>query len=154
MSKHDEWQTPPELFLLLDDEFGFDMDAAATKDNTMLPEFISPEQDALVTTWPMLNVWCNPPYTMIPAFVHRAWDQCQEQQNVVVMLLPAYTDTKYWWEVIIPHADEVRFLKGRVSFRENGLKKTSARFPSVVVVFRYRGGEQQKSAHCWWWNWK
>jgi hypothetical protein len=43
-----------------------------------------------------------------------------------------------------------------VSFRENALsgKRESARFPSVVVVFRYRSGKMLGSPRVWWWDWK
>jgi phage N-6-adenine-methyltransferase len=146
---HDEWQTPLPLYQLIDAEFGFELDAAAQAANAKCGRFLA---DGLSQPWVGRAVWCNPPYSALPVWVERAWQQCREQQNTVVMLIPAYTDPKYWSDVIIAHADEVRFLKGRVSFLENGLKKMSARFPSVVVVFRYRAGEQQKQAHCWWWD--
>lgn len=149
MAGHDEWQTPQRLFDILDAEFGFDLDAACTPENAKCAARLT---DGLADAWVARTVWCNPPYSDLPTWVHRAWEQCQEQQNTVVMLIPAHTDPKYWSEIVIQHADEVRFLKGRVSFLENGLKKMSARFPSAVVVFRYRAGVQQKQAHCWWWD--
>ncbi len=149
MAGHDEWQTPLPLYRLIDREFGFDLDAAATEQSTKCARWLS---DGLHDPWAGKAVWCNPPYSALPTWVARAWEQCQEQRNTIVLLIPAYTDPKYWSDVVISHADEVRFLKGRVSFLENGLKKMSARFPSAVVVFRYRAGVQQKQAHCWWWD--
>jgi site-specific DNA-methyltransferase (adenine-specific) len=151
MAGHDEWQTPQPLFDLLDSEFHFVLDAAATEASTKCDAWLN---DGLTSPWMGAAVWCNPPYSNLPTWVERAWQQCREQKNTIVLLIPAYTDPKYWWTTIIPHADEVRFLKGRVSFLENGHKKMSARFPSVIVVFRYRPGIQKKQAHCWWWDWK
>src|SRR3990167_10304277 len=129
MAGHDEWQTPQALFECINAEFHFDLDAAARRGNSKCEAYM---EDGLRFPWRGRVVWCNPPYSDLPTWVARAWHQCQEQQNTVVMLIPAYTDPRYWSDVIIAHADEVRFLKGRVSFLENGLKKMRARFPSVV----------------------
>lgn len=52
--------------------------------------------------------------------------------GVVVLLIPARTDTIYFHEYIYNKA-EIRFLKGRLKF---GGSKNSAPFPSMVVVFR------------------
>lgn len=160
MAGHDVWHTPPDLFRLLNDEFGFGMDAACRQGNCLTPLGITEDLDALVTEWNDWRVvtdgavWCNPPYSKLAAFVERAWEQSQKHHLTVVLLIPAYTDPGYWWDVIVPHADEIRFLRGRVSFLEVGQKKTSARFPSVVVVFRWRHGITQGSARVCWWDWK
>lgn len=154
MAGHDNWLTPPDLFALLDAEFGFDLDASASTGHQKCARHITPEQDALVMPWAGRCVWLNPPYSRMGEFVFRAWEQCQEQRNTIVLLIPAYTDPAYWYDCIVPHADEIRFLVGRVNFLENGAKKQSARFPSVVIVFRYRDGEYKKAPHIWWWKWK
>ena len=51
---------------------------------------------------------------------------------MVVMLIPARTDTKYWHDYVMK-ADEIRFVRGRIKF---GDETNSAPFPSAVVVFR------------------
>lgn len=160
MAGHDLWATPHALYEVLNHEFLFTLDAAADESNTKCHKWLGPGssigEDALTASWDSAVVWCNPPYSggNLTLFVKRAWEQVQEHHNTVVMLLPAYTDPKYWWDYVVPFADEVRFLKGRLQFLENGVKKQSARFPSAVVVFRWRPGVQQKTAHCWWWDWK
>lgn len=161
MAGHDEWQTPSELFKVLDYEFHFDLDAAATYENRMVGNHLGPGagsdlQDALTSPWIGTTVWCNPPYSKLPTFVERAYNQSKLQHNTVVLLIPAYTDTRYWWNYIVPHADEVRFLKGRLQFLEGGKKKQSARFPSCVVVFRDPKTYSNHSdhVHCWWWDWR
>jgi phage N-6-adenine-methyltransferase len=151
---HDNWLTPPDLYALLHAEFGFDLDACASIGHEKCAHAITPDENALVTPWRGRRVWCNPPYSLIAEFVYRAWEQSQAQRSTVVLLIPAYTDPAYWYDCIVPHADEIRFLCGRVSFLENGNKKTSARFPSVVVVFRWRSGEFKKPPHIWWWKWR
>lgn len=156
MAGHDNWLTPPDLFAVLDSEFVFDLDSAASDGHEKIARHITPEQDALATDWRGKAVWCNPPYSMMREFVCRAWQQCQAQRNVIVLLIPAYTDPGYWWDCIVPFADEIRFLRGRVSFLENSLdgKRESARFPSVVIVFRHRRGVQKGAPRVFWWDWK
>lgn len=154
MAGHDVWHTPPELFRVLNEEFHFDTDVACTAENALCPLAVTQHDNALLTPWPGSAVYCNPPYSLIGAFVGRAWDQCQTQRSTVVLLIPAYTDPGYWWDVIVPYADEIRFLRGRVSFLENGQKRESARFPSVVIVFRWRRGITKGSPRVWWWDWK
>lgn len=139
---------------MLHDEFRFEVDAACSAANALCPLAITEADDALKTPWCGGTVFCNPPYSLIGAFVERAWDQCQVQKATVVLLIPAYTDPGYWWDCIVPYADEIRFLRGRVSFLEHGQKKESARFPSVVVVFRSRGGIAKGFPRVWWWDWK
>ena len=51
---------------------------------------------------------------------------------VVVMLLPARTDTKWFHEYIYGKA-EIRFVRGRLRF---GGAANQAPFPSMFVVFR------------------
>lgn len=154
MSGHDVWHTPPELFAVLNDEFHFDVDAACHEYNALCPFAITEADDALTSSWDGGTVFCNPPYSKLGAFVERAWDQCQARKATVVLLIPAYTDPGYWWNVIVPFADEIRFLRGRVGFLENGESRQSARFPSVVIVFRYRKGIAKGSPRVWWWDWK
>lgn len=157
MAGHDVWHTPPELFRVLDAEFDFEVDAACHDGNALCPFAIVEQQDALKTPWNIRSsgaVFCNPPYSLLGPFVFRAWEQCQANQQTVVLLIPAYTDPGYWWDCIVPHADEIRFLRGRVSFLDNGASKQSARFPSVVVVFRYRRGIVKGSPRVIWWDWK
>lgn len=154
MAGHDCFHTPPELFRVLNEEFAFDLDAAANATNALCARWIDDAADALRTDWAGEMVWVNPPYSRLPAFVIRAWQQCQARRNTIVLLIPAYTDPGYWWDVIVPHADEIRFLRGRVSFLDRGQAKTSARFPSVVIVFRWRRGAQRGSPRVWWWDWR
>lgn len=54
----------------------------------------------------------------------------RERERVIVMLIPARTDTKYFHDHIVNYA-EVRFIKGRLKFSQKG----SAPFPSMIVIF-------------------
>ena len=157
-NSHSDWWTPEALALVVKDEFNFDLDAAAEAENTLAPRFITREQDALRTPWDGERVWCNPPYGeghshSIRDFVERAYTQHLEQQNTIVMLLPAYTDPRYWRDFVMK-AHEIRFLTGRLAFLEAGQKKMSARFPSALVIWKWFPGHCYKGPHTWLWDWR
>jgi hypothetical protein len=81
------------------------------------------------------RVWCNPPYGReIGQWVAKAVGSTVvvPTAELVVMLLPARTDTRWWHSYVIPFG-QPRFIKGRLKF---GGAKNSAPFPSAVVVFR------------------
>ena len=41
-SKNDCWRTPPKLFGSLDNEFSFELDAAATEENKLCQNYLQP----------------------------------------------------------------------------------------------------------------
>lgn len=132
-SQTDLWATPEDLFQELDREFGFTLDVCALPSNAKCPSYFTPEQDGLVQTWSGV-CWMNPPYGRhIGKWLQRAFENSQ-QGAVVVCLIPARTDTK-WWHDFVTKASEVRFVKGRLHF---GGSVTPAPFPSAIVVFRPR----------------
>ena len=134
-SKTDLWETPRNLFDILNDEFHFDIDVCALPENAKCDRFYTPEQDGLSQPW-IGNCWCNPPYGReVGQWVKRAF-LASASGSTVVMLLPARTDTKWFHEYIYNKA-EVRFLKGRLKF---GNSKNSAPFPSMIVIFRGLNG--------------
>lgn len=53
--------------------------------------------------------------------------------DLAVFLLPARTDTRWFHEIVLPLAKEIRFIKGRLKFSG---AKWNAPFPSMLVVFR------------------
>jgi phage N-6-adenine-methyltransferase len=134
----DEWTTPDWLYNRLDEEFLFELDAAADAKNTKSCGFYGKDDDALVQPWYedygedgcVKSVFLNPPYSQIGAFMKKAYEESLEGA-VVVCLIPARTDTKYWHEYVMK-AQEIRFVKGRLKFSN---QKNSAPFPSVVVIF-------------------
>lgn len=137
-SKTDLWETPQDLFDELNDEFGFDIDVCATKENAKCSRYFTKEQNGLFQDWDGV-VWCNPPYGReIGKWVKKAYETNLRENNYIVMLLPARTDTKWFHDYIYQkNYVEIRFIKGRLKF---GCSKNSAPFPSMVVVFRPSGG--------------
>lgn len=129
-SKTDMWETPQDFFDKLNREFHFTLDACATHENAKCENFYSPEQDGLSMPWKG-RVWCNPPYgRRVGQWVEKAHMSAQTGA-LVVMLLPARTDTAWFHDYIYRRA-EIRFIRGRLKF---GSSKNSAPFPSMVCVF-------------------
>lgn len=131
----DEWSTPPEFFKVLDAEFNFTLDPCATEENHKCPEYFTASEDGLSQSWAGHRVFVNPPYSRIRQWVEKAYTEGQKKGTLVVLLIPARTDTRYFHDFIY-HRAEVRFIKGRLKF---GNQKNSAPFPSMLVIFRAPG---------------
>lgn len=132
-SQSNEWETPQTLFDRLHHEFAFTLDAAATRANAKCPRFFTCETDGLSQSWAGERVWCNPPYGReIGKWIEKA---ATSGAVLVVMLIPARTDTKAWHEYIFGKA-EIRFLPGRIKFLQSGGATNPAPFPSAIIVFR------------------
>lgn len=128
-SKTDQWATPQSFFDKLNSEFNFDLDTCAIPENAKCDRYFTPQDDGLSQDWGGSIAWCNPPYGReIGKWVKKA----SESNAIVVMLLPARTDTA-WFHDYIYNKAEIRFIKGRLKF---GGSKTNAPFPSMVVIFR------------------
>ena len=132
-SKTDLWATPQDFYDKLNSEFNFTLDPCATPHNAKCAKFYTKEQDGLRQDWGGNTVFCNPPYGRdIYAWVRKCFMEAQKINTIVVMLIPARTDTRYFHEFIYHKAREIRFIRGRLKF---GDQKNSAPFPSMVVVF-------------------
>lgn len=128
-SNTDEWATPQELFDKLDEEFHFDLDVCASKENAKCKRFFTKEQDGLKQKWGGYTVFCNPPYgRKIKDWVKK----CAQHEGTAVMLLPARTDTAWFHDYILGKG-EIRFIRRRIHF---GGSKYDAPFPSMIVVYR------------------
>lgn len=129
------WETPQHVFDELNQEFRFDVDVCATKENAKCATFFSPEMDGLKREWEG-TCWMNPPYgRQIHLWVKKAYESSLKNGVTVVCLLPARTDTKWWHDYCMK--GEIRFIKGRLKFGDG---KNSAPFPSAIVIF----GEKSK----------
>jgi len=129
-----DWTTPRDFWQALDDEFHFTLDAAASPENALCPRFYTEESDGLSQDWQSEVVWVNPPYgRQIGRWIQKAAEEA-EQGAVVVMLIPARTDTRAWHQYIFPNPlASVRFVPGRLKF---GAATENAPFPCAVIVFR------------------
>jgi site-specific DNA-methyltransferase (adenine-specific) len=136
-----DWETPPEIFDPLNAEFRFSLDVCATLATTKCISHYSPTDDALSRPWVNAcegfkhRCWMNPPYgRQIGKWVKKAYEE-SSLGGVVVCLLPARTDTA-WWHDYCMKASEIRYIRGRLKFLQDGMHMGPAPFPSAIVIFR------------------
>ena len=126
-SETNDWFTPKDFYDKLNEEFNFTLDPCPLGWNEM-DENTRPES-GLTRSWDNEVVFCNPPYGReIGHWIKKA---SEARGGVVVMLIPARTDTRYFHDYIYGKA-EIRFIRGRLKF---GDSKNSAPFPSMVVIY-------------------
>lgn len=129
-SGNTEWETPQDLFDILNKVYKFDLDVCATSENAKCPRYFTKAQDGLSQEWKG-KIWCNPPYGReIDKWVKKAHESYKAGATVV-MLLPARTDTKWIHEWVFGSAITI-FLKGRLKF---GKSNNSAPFPSMLAIY-------------------
>lgn len=131
MSETPEWETPQWLFDLLNKEFHFDLDVCASEKNHKCEKYFSRQNDGLKQKW-QGTCWMNPPYGReLPQWISKAKNESQNG-TLVVCLVPARTDTEWWWNNCIE--GEIRFIRGRLKFSGQG----GAPMPSAVVIFKQK----------------
>lgn len=120
----DSHATPGTVYEELDKEFGFTLDPCPLDPEGGLPLF---GENGLEKSWAGQRVFCNPPYSNIGPWLAKA-----REAEVAVFLVPSRTDTSWWHELVMPSANDIRFIRGRLRF---GSATNSAPFPSVVLVY-------------------
>jgi len=141
-SKRQDWTTPQYIFDELNKEFSFTLDAASSDKNTKCDRHFTEEQNGLEQSWKGERVFINPPFGRgLWRWYQKAYQETRDSAEIVVMLVPARTDTSYWHDYAMK--GEIRFIRGRLTF---GDSKISAPFPSAIVIFRKPApsGKQEK----------
>lgn len=139
-SLDDTWTTPRDFFNKVNDEFGFTLDAAALQSSALCDKWFGPDhpdvtrQDAFKNDWSADAgdgaIWLNPPYgKTIREWMAKARDEAIENGGIVVSLVPARTDTRWFHESCLGF--EIRLIKGRLKF---GNSTDAAPFPSALIV--------------------
>ena len=137
-SNKSDYGTPDWLFNMLNKEFHFDADVCADENNHKCKNYSTKEINCLRHSWGYGTYFMNPPYQKkqkgqpgIGDFIKKAYEESLKG-CVVVCLIPARTDTIWWFDYCIK-AKEIRFLKGRLKFIGGA---SSATFPSAIVIFK------------------
>lgn len=154
-SRKDDWETPADLYSVIESEFQPQLDVCAWDWNAKCPVWLTPFDDALSLNWQHvffaagigsagMTAWMNPPYGRSIGKWTQAAHQAAGQGVTTVALLPARTDTAWWWGYC--RTAEVRFLPGRLTFMG---ATDCAPFPSVVVIW---GPEIRPCTHYWDWR--
>lgn len=129
-SQTDNWSTPPSLYKKLNEVFEFTLDPCASENNHKCEKYYTEADDGLSMPWDGERVFMNPPYGReIGKWVKKA---SEIKQGLVVCLVPARTDTRWWHDYVVDRGGVIIYLKGRLKF---GGSKNSAPFPSAIVIF-------------------
>lgn len=155
----DDRETPACVFVPLDAEFRFTLDAAASEHNAKCARYCTLDgffigkvrasgEHGLVRSWASERVWLNPPFSGLRPWVERAWDELAE---LVCMLLPNNRgEQPFWQKFIEPYRDRpgsiltTRNLPKRRPFLHHGKEignrtSKSPPFGLIVVIWDRRG---------------
>lgn len=135
--------TPAWLFGLLNHEFGFGIDAAATQANALCPVWLGPDSPiAKCAVRAPDSAWCvdrmpvfvNPPFSRMADFTAKAASVCRSQRVPIAMIMPGDRHEQPWFHSnVLDVAAEVRCPVGRVKY--NGTNQ-SPEWPSFVVIYK------------------
>jgi site-specific DNA-methyltransferase (adenine-specific) len=120
-----DWETPRDLYKILDLEFKFDFDPCPLYHDLT-------KWDGLTIDWGKSN-FVNPPYSrkIKEAFINKAVIEAAKGKTVV-LLLPVSTSTKIFHDKILPNKKDIRFIRGRLKF--SGLKVNFKKDNMIVVL--------------------
>ena len=124
----DSWETKQELFDLLDEQYSFEFDCCATKENT---KCFSYSDDFLSVVYDDEDngvAWMNPPFS-------KAKQMFEHFFKVVTKGVAIYRsdnmETKIWQQTILPNCDWIFIFEGRINYE--GQEGNGARFPSTLI---------------------
>lgn len=142
----DSWETPHHFYNQWGAKYKCNLDVAATSENTKCEAFFDIETDGLKSEW-YGRVWCNPPYSQLPAWTAHAY-RMRNYCEIIVCLLPSKTDTK-WFHSFVYRKASLFFIKGRIAFEFNNQIGGCGRlpFPSMIAIYRpdsYSNAIQEK----------
>ncbi len=160
---NDSWETPQWLFDQLNEEFNFDIDLCATRENSKCSAFyLNYLEDIIEDSKGIrrqntlsnisdyhedLTVFMNPPYSRgsMEKFIGKVWEDSKHCK--IVCLVKVDSRTK-WWSIFYDAINfkertgcKIRLLPKRVKFDPpNGWKGETKgpSFPSAVLIFDRR----------------
>jgi phage N-6-adenine-methyltransferase len=140
LSLSDEYETPHDVFNSLCAKYEITpmIDVCANVDNKKCSDFFGVVVDGLLCSW-TVDVWCNPPHSMTGKFVEKAFDEWNENNINIMMIIPANTCSSIYWHDFIEGSAEYHAIKGRIRFLRGGEpSKFMSRNAYMCVIFRKR----------------
>jgi phage N-6-adenine-methyltransferase len=130
----DERTTPSWLYEPLHKALNFQIDSAATAENTKCERYYTIETNGLGQPWHH-NTFCNPPYSrgQIQKWINKAALEVIVHPYIVVcMILPGDFSTNWYQDCLWYKADILFQLGKRVNFHTY---KEGAFFPTLIALF-------------------
>lgn len=149
LKPNDERFTPPDLLLRLHARYKFTVDIAScaiAPAAQIIPRYFTKEMDVFrYAPFPKHErIFCNPPYSDILPWVDLLW----RQPCFSFMLVPAWTDRKWWQLLVEPYRDQIGSrlhtqFTDRVTFWQpdaagvaaNAMKEEPKFIGSVYLIF-------------------
>jgi len=169
-SNRSEWRTPPVFVDLVVKRMLLTVDVCATKNNSVLPVYITPEMDALSanTRWCVVakerhvtpRFYCNPPYDDVMPWINACFRHTRLLGAVAFLLLHDNFSAP-WFEELMRCANEIWLLQPRIAFLPPpDVKESTNSRSSMLAVFGLEGSRtvpnagREKSADILCYNWK
>ncbi len=158
----DHWFTPLGLFFKLAEEFGpFTLDPsghARSPVSQKIGRFFTIADSGLSKSWAGHRIFLNNPYSDNETWVERAHHEAASLNrstcaDIIVQLLPAWTDRGWWADWVEPFRDRpnglvtTRFLRrqtfGTPADPYAKASKSTASFSSVVLIWKHPFQKEQ-----------
>lgn len=176
----DEWRTDPVLFHLLNKLYHFNLDVAASKENTLCKRYFTQEYSALDHGWwrsldrppgigtldPFfrypISAWCNPPFSLKAEFLQKGWEEYLRHDVKSCFLVPGDAMETGWWRNAVydtmhpigPNLyqakAQARILHPRVNFYSPDMKQKLGNNRPSALIFY--GWDQPHGV--FYWDWK
>lgn len=151
------WRTPWDFYKLLDFEFEFELDAAASKANALCLKYYSLQNSGLTNPWikpgEVERVFCNPGFAKHLPWINKAIHESKSCSETKIAFIGLCSPSTEWWRLAVINAAEIRLLSPRVQFipAQGVLVSTNSR-ENVVIIFK--GDKTCKQAEIFTWYWE
>ena len=116
----------------------------ATRKNTKCSKFFTEKDNALLKEW-KIDFFCNPPYSQIEQWMHKAFYQSKKHNINGLLLVNANTSTKWWKKYVTETKAEICTIDHRIKFElDNKIRKEGSMLDSAFVVYRKDSGVLEK----------
>jgi phage N-6-adenine-methyltransferase len=161
-NSRDNWRTPDDVYAALNWEFGFFLDAAASKENHKTPKYhrgpCTGEEYTCIcglhAAW-IGPVFLNPPYgDGLAAWMVKCNVEANQGQTVVA-LVPCSVEAQ-WYKEAMETCDEERRLVRRIQFIDPDTGKVggSNTRGSTVFVWRPYPDTRKAPPRTFYWDWR
>lgn len=133
-TSRNDYETPQSFFNILDQEFHFTLDVCALPETAKCKRYFTPVDDGLKQDWTGEVCWMNPPFSDIPIWVKKAYEEAQRGAFIVSLLRSKSCDTRFFHDYIMC-SSEIRFVRKRIEF-DGYHNYPSVAIAVMIVVFR------------------
>lgn len=132
IGKNDEWLTPPTILECLG-EFDLDPCAPTVRPWDTAKTHLTEPENGLACQWTG-RVWINPPFNRNE---RPKWMAKAASHGNAIMLIPAATETKAFFESVWAKAHSVLFLEGRPHFHYIDGTRARANCGTAICLVAY-----------------